>query len=315
MKRKLVARRRTSFKSIAILTLLPVGAFVVYFGWIWANQQLHHVGQAPPPVQLDSTIPPPRVGQAPTPVLPTPVPSPPVKSPAPVKRQASAPAVQHHSGEIVLILDDVGFDHQPIDLAMKIDPNVNFSILPNGAEAQSFAEKLHENGFELLCHLPMEPLDYPHQQPGRNAILTSMSDEEIAAKTRLNVESVPHARGVNNHMGSRATLDSRVMRDVLTALPKDLYFIDSKTSEHSIAGRMAREMNIPTASRNVFLDDIQTESAVKKQVILLSAIAQQRGLAIGIGHPHPVTIRVLNAMAPELRAKGLRFVRASDAVR
>ncbi len=311
MKRKLVARRRqSSFKSIAVLTLLPVGAFFVWFAVHWANQQLHQKNeqQAKPPVAPLELVQPhaPVGGQAPPPV---PVPS------KPAQRQARAPVVHTHSGEIVLILDDVGFDHQPIEQAMKIDPNVNFSILPNGAEAQAFAERLHENGFELLCHLPMEPIDYPRQQPGRNAILTSMSDAEIAEKTRLNVESVPHARGVNNHMGSRATLDSRVMRDVLTALPKDLYFIDSRTSDHSIAGRMARDMNIPTASRNVFLDDIQSESAVKKQVALLSAIAQQKGLAIGIGHPHPVTIRVLNEMAPELRAKGLRFVRASDAVR
>jgi len=310
VKRKLVARRRSSFKSIAVLTLLPVGAFLIWYAFSWANQQLHQrkeqQARAPvapsEPVKRATLV----EGQAP----------PPVRVPvAPPQRQSKAPAVRHHSGEIVLILDDVGFDHQPIEQAMKIDPNVNFSILPNGAEAEAFAATLHENGFELLCHLPMEPIDYPRQQPGRNAILMSMSDEEITAKTRLNVESVPYARGVNNHMGSRATLDSRVMRDVLTALPKDLYFIDSRTSEHSIAGRMAHEMNIRTASRNVFLDDIQTESAVKKQVALLSAIAQQRGLAIGIGHPHPVTIRVLNEMAPELRAKGLRFVRASDAVR
>jgi len=235
-------------------------------------------------------------------VIPTPPPKPKPQKPA------------LHRGSIVLILDDVGFEHQPIDDAMRIDPNVNFSILPNGAEARTFAEKLHARGFELLCHLPMEPLDYPKQQPGANAIFTSMSDDEIAATTRRNIESVPNARGVNNHMGSRATLDSRVMRDVLTALPKDLYFIDSKTSGGSIAGRMAKQMNIPTASRNVFLDDVQSERAVRKQVEVLSELAQERGVAVAIGHPYPVTIRVLNELAPELRARGLRFVRASDAV-
>jgi len=299
VKRGPVARRQSSLKSIATLTLLPVGAFIAYFGWRWAHTRLPVGGQAPSPVVLTSSAlkpPTPRQARAPVPPLDT-------------------KAKQQHHGRIVLILDDVGFDHQPIDEAMRIDPNVNFSILPNGSEARAFADRLNARGFELLCHLPMEPIDYPKQQPGANSILMSMSDAEIAATTRLNVESVPYARGVNNHMGSRATADSRVMRDVLGALPKDVYFIDSRTSGDSIAGRMARQLNIPTASRNVFLDDVQSERAVRRQIEMLSSIAAERGVAVGIGHPYPVTIRVLNELAPSLRARGFRFVRASEVVR
>jgi uncharacterized protein len=296
-RRRLVQRRDSSFRTIATLTLLPVIGFIAYFGWRWIRES---------PVER----------QAPSPVVRASV----IK--APDKRQASAPVAppeakpkSRQHGAIVLILDDVGFEHQPIDEAMHIDPNVNFSILPNGSEARTFAGRLNARGFELLCHLPMEPIDYPKQQPGADAIFISMSDAEIAATTRRNVESVPHARGVNNHMGSRATLDARVMRDVLSALPKELYFIDSKTSGGSIAGRMAREMSIPTASRNVFLDDVQSERAVRRQVEMLSQIAAERGVAVGIGHPYPVTIRVLNELAPSLRARGFRFVRASEVVR
>jgi len=296
VKRKPVARRNSSFRTIATLTLLPIAGLIAYFGWRFIQRLSPVERQAPSPVVRSSVIKPPE-GQAKAPVAP------PAEKP------------KHHHGSIVLILDDVGFEHQPIDEAMRIDPNVNFSILPNGSEARTFAERLNARGFELLCHLPMEPIDYPKQQPGANAIFTSMSDAEIAATTRRNVESVPNARGVNNHMGSRATLDSRVMRDVLKALPKDLYFIDSKTSGGSIAGRMAKEMNIPTASRNVFLDDVQSERAVRRQVEMLSSIAEERGVAVGIGHPYAVTIRVLNELAPSLRARGFRFVRASEVVR
>jgi uncharacterized protein len=273
-------------RTIAKLTLIPVIAVLGFFVWRFLTVER----QASSPVVVPASM---------------------------INRQARTPVAppQKPRGAIVLILDDVGFDHQPIAEAMRIDPNVNFSILPNGARAQQFARELDANGFELLCHLPMEPLDYPRQSPGANAVLTSMSDAEIAAVTRANVEAVPHARGVNNHMGSRATLDPRVMHDVLRALPKDLYFIDSKTTGGSIAGKLAREMNIPTASRNVFLDDTQSEAAVRRQVAALESLAAQRGVAVGIGHPYPVTIRVLNAMAPALRARGFRFVRASEIVR
>jgi len=304
VRRKPIQRRDSSFKTIATLTLLPVAGLIVFFAWRFLQGTGAGVGQAPSPV-IGASMMKPKGGQAGAPV--------PTQKQAPETKPEPKPHPGH--GSIVLILDDVGFEHQPIDQAMRIDPNVNFSILPNGSEAQNFAERLSAHGFELLCHLPMEPIDYPKQQPGANAIYTSMTDAEIAATTRRNVESVPRARGVNNHMGSRATLDSRVMRDVLTALPKDLYFIDSKTSGGSIAGRMAKEMNIPTASRNVFLDDVQSERAVRRQIEMLSSIAAERGVAVGIGHPYPVTIRVLNELAPSLRARGFRFVRASEAVR
>jgi polysaccharide deacetylase 2 family uncharacterized protein YibQ len=223
---------------------------------------------------------------------------------------APAPA-----GEIVLILDDVGFDHQRLSEAMAIDPNLNFAVLPNGIRSAESAEALNSRGFEILCHLPMEPEGFPRVSPGEGAILTSMSDGDIREATRRNIGGVPHARGVNNHMGSRATADRRVMRDVLEALPRGDYFIDSRTGRGSVAESTARAMNIPTASRDIFLDDVQTEPAIRRQLAELVAHASTAGVALGIGHLYPVTVRVLTAEVPVLRARGYRFLRASQAVR
>jgi polysaccharide deacetylase 2 family uncharacterized protein YibQ len=196
---------------------------------------------------------------------------------------------------------------------MSLDPNVNCSILPNGTKSAELAERLNDRGFEILCHLPMEPRG--NHAPGRNAILTSMSNDEIARVTRENVESIPHARGVNNHMGSRATTDRRVMTNVLGALPRGMYFIDSRTIGGSVAAEVARELNVRTATRNVFLDDEATESAVRRQLASLARTAEERGVAVAIGHPYPVTMRVLAAEIPALRARGFRLVRASEVVR
>jgi polysaccharide deacetylase 2 family uncharacterized protein YibQ len=197
---------------------------------------------------------------------------------------------------------------------MTIDPNVNFAVLPNGNKTTEFAAELHAHGFELLCHLPMEPEGFPRISPGAGAVLTSMPDEEIARLTRTNIETIPFARGVNNHMGSRATADRRVMKDVLSALPHGMYFIDSKTTGSSVAGSLARTMRVRTASRNVFLDDVQSEAAIRKQLAELTRTAASRGVAVGIGHMYPSTIRVLTDEAPQLRAAGFRFIRASEAV-
>jgi len=226
------------------------------------------------------------------------------------KQQTPQPA----GSRIVLILDDVGFDHQPLVPAMAIDPNVNFAVLPNSRNARQVAATLHARGFEVLCHLPMEPEGYPAVSPGDGAVLTTMSDAEIVRATRANIGSVPFARGVNNHMGSRATADRRVMTSVLGALPDGMYFIDSKTTGSSVAGALAHSMRVKTASRSVFLDDVQSETEIRRQLTSLAEAAQERGVAVGIGHMYPSTIKVLGDAAPALRARGVRFVRASAVV-
>ena len=284
-RRRLPRRKRSSFHNVALLLILPIGGLLVFFAWMFVRSIVRIPIFRPPRLQASAL---PRVT----------VPRPPA-----------------HRGNVVLILDDVGFDHQPLNAAMAIDANVNFSVLPNAPHGVDFANALHARGFEVLCHLPMEPEGFPRISPGGGAVLTSMSDEEITRTTSANVASVPHARGVNNHMGSRATADRRVMRDVLSSLPAGMYFIDSRTSGASIGAAVARQMKIPTASRNVFLDDVQTSAGVRQQLELLRRTAEERGVAIGIGHMYPVTIAVLTHEAPRLRAEGFRFIRASEAVR
>ena len=279
--RRKLPLRASSFKSVARLMLIPVGAILLFFFWSFLN---HAVSVLPRP------------GTSAKPVV-----------------AASTMGVQHR-GDIVLILDDVGFDHQPLSEAMTIDPNVNFAILPNGQRSTEFAATLHGRGFELLCHLPMEPEGFPRISPGAGAVLTTMSDSEIARTTRMNVNAIPFALGVNNHMGSRATADKRVMTDVLGALPKGMYFIDSKTTGSSVAGSIAHAMQVKTASRNVFLDDAREDAAIRHQLDELSKAAAAHGVAVGIGHMYPSTVKVLTEEAPALRANGFRFLRASSVV-
>ena len=96
---------------------------------------------------------------------------------------------------------------------------------------------------------------------------------------------------------------------------KGLFFIDSKTTPHSIGYSLAREMGLETASRNVFIDNIQDEVAIKGQLEQLAAIARRKGSAIGICHPHKTTISALTSLLPELRRSGINFVYVADLVR
>ncbi len=285
--RSLTPRRAGSY--IFAMLLLPVAALVLFFLWGFLHGAISEI-RRPASVHKEASA------------LTT----------APSTASTTRSAVTH--GNIVLILDDVGFDHQPLEAAMSIDPNVNFAVLPNGKRSSELAAVLHDRGFELLCHLPMEPEGFPRISPGDGAVLTSMSDGQIAQTTRANVEAIPFALGVNNHMGSRATADRRVMTDVLGALPKGMYFIDSRTTGSSLASSIAHTMRVKTASRNVFLDDVQDATAIRRQLDELVQTAASHGFAIGIGHMYASTVEVLAEEAPKLRASGFRFVRASSVV-
>ncbi|MCM2315247.1 MAG: divergent polysaccharide deacetylase family protein, partial [Thermoanaerobaculia bacterium] len=143
---------------------------------------------------------------------------PPAKPP---KRLPGDSAVATGSKRIVLILDDVGFENQPLEAAAAIDAALTFAVIPTAPRAVKAAAMLTERGFEVICHLPMEPLDYPRQSPGREAILVSLTNEEIRERTRAGLRAVPNASGVNNHMGSRATRDRRVMENVAEVLREE----------------------------------------------------------------------------------------------
>jgi len=112
---------------------------------------------------------------------------------------------------IVLILDDVGFENQPLEDAASIDAPLTFAVIPTAPRAKESATMLSGRGFQILCHLPMEPLDFPRQSPGPEAILVSLSDEEIRRRTLEGLRAVPEAVGVNHPQGTRATPRGRGM--------------------------------------------------------------------------------------------------------
>jgi len=235
---------------------------------------------------------------------------------APVAPSAATKTPGKGARKIVLIIDDVGYENQPLEKAAAIDARLNFAVIPGTPRATRSAEFLASRGFEVLCHLPMEPLDYPNVSPGDRAIFTSMPDDEIRRLARENIDSIPYVKGVNNHMGSRATRDRRVMQSVADVLLQEgVYFIDSRTAGSSIAAQVTRSAGIPTGTRDVFLDDDPSERAVRRQLKLLAHLSESRKFVIGIGHVYPTTVNVLRDEIPRLTKEGYEFLFASEVLR
>ncbi len=214
---------------------------------------------------------------------------------------------------LALIIDDCGqwpvtehgFIAMPVALTMSVLPHVRY-----GSE---IAHDAQAAGKGVMLHLPMEPMSGIDPGPGR--ITTKMDDAAIAAQVRNDIASVPLATGVNNHEGSRATSDDRVMRDVAAVLAADhLFFIDSLTAGTSVAARDARAAGIPTARRDVFLDNVAEVDATEAQLRRAAAVAKANGGAIAIGHPRPTTLAAVRALVPQLQSEGITFVLARDLV-
>ena len=140
-----------------------------------------------------------------------------------------------------------------------------------------------------------------------------MSADQVNSTLAGMLETVPHAAGVNNHEGSRATADAPLMQALMPALrARNLFFIDSRTTATTLAYTTAEQDGVLAASRKVFLDDTPTKEAVIAQLELAARDAQLDRSAIAIGHPHPATIAALAQEVPALESRGVRIVFASD---
>ncbi|MDT8317854.1 MAG: divergent polysaccharide deacetylase family protein [bacterium] len=216
--------------------------------------------------------------------------------------------------KLAIIIDDIGFNESYIDL-INISVPLTLAVIPHTEYAVSAALAGSEAGLEIMMHLPMEPKGYPEADPGKWALLTNMKEEEILKNVNANFARLPDVMGVNNHMGSRFTEYAEGMKVVLEEVKKrGLFFVDSRTSYRSRAYSIAREMGIKSAERSIFLDNVQTKSAISQQMAKAVKAAKEKGKAIAIGHPSKATILTLAEIAPHLIDEGVELVFASAIV-
>lgn len=214
--------------------------------------------------------------------------------------------------QLAIVIDDFGYTGDPIGPFTSIDRPLTFAVLPHQPHTQEAASRGLAAGQEIFLHLPMEPLS-PTEHREKTTITTAMGDQEIQQTVMRALANVPGVSGINNHQGSKATADQRVMKNVLTVVKgQQLLFIDSRTSGGSIAYKMAKEMNITSGENYIFLDNSSDVEAIKQQLRYAGRIAIRENGAIAIGHARPATAVALQQMIPELEADGIKLVFASQ---
>jgi hypothetical protein len=245
------------------------------------------------------------------PIAKTPPQALPPETPPHTPPQPGRSAAPHTQPRLALIIDDCGqwlttergFIALPVTLTLSVLPDVRFN--------QTIEREAVDGNKGVMLHLPMETLS--GRNPGRGKITTEMDDQAIIAQVERDLGDVDLARGVNNHEGSKATANVRVMNDLMAVLARrDRFFIDSRTNRASVAEHIATQRGVATARRDVFLDNRADVKYTEGQLRVAAAIAMRDGSAIAIGHPRPSTLAAVRAMIPELQADGIKFVLAAD---
>ena len=204
---------------------------------------------------------------------------------------------------IAVIIDDMGYHQQIGRRLLALDLNLTFSFLPKAPYTKKQEEQAWEQGHDVLLHLPMQAHNSAYD-PGPGALYLQYSPQRIQALVAKDLKTVPHAIGSNNHMGSRFTENREAMHEVLAVLKKrGLFFVDSYTTAASTGLDEARRMGVPTARRHVFLDNVQDEKKICRQIDRLVALAMKKGWAIGIGHPHQATLDALTDCGQRMQTR------------
>lgn len=214
------------------------------------------------------------------------------------------------ASQVALIIDDMGNNQQDA-LAFALPANVAFAILPNKALSKTYSNRAAAQQREVMLHMPMESLAGTNQE--KNVLLSSMAPQQIVHTLKMALSTVPHAVGVNNHMGSRLTQLTLPMSVTMEFLSEQgLFFVDSRTTRYSKAEIIAKKNGVLSVKRNVFLDHTPNHEHIDKQFHRLLRLSKKYGYAVGIAHPYPQTIEYLKVNLATLRQLGIELVKLSD---
>ncbi len=263
--------------------------------------------EAPVPLPHEPLTPDPEEQPA-APVVPAPAAPQVALAPPPIPAwQAFAVPAKPARAMVAVIIDDMGLDRRRSGKVVELPAPLTLSYMTYAPQAAQQTAQAHAHGHELMMHMPMQPL--ADLDAGPDVLTDKLPPDELRRRVEADLDRFRGFVGVNNHMGSRFTANAPGMRIVMNSLKnRGLLFIDSMTTEKSVGSATAREAGVPTAKRNIFLDDIDDQAAVMSQLAKAEEQARKTGSVIVIGHPHDHTTAALAAWLPTLAKKGLTLV-------
>jgi len=218
-----------------------------------------------------------------------------------------------HSGQVAVVIDDFGYKmDETINDFLNIPFPITFAIIPGTDYAQQIAKKAHEAGYDILIHLPMEPLRSKVEQDGFT-IMANMSERQVEQIVKKSMEVIPNAIGVNNHMGSKATANRMTMARLMRVLKKyNLLFLDSLTNRKSVAYQLANQTGVSALRMTTYLDNPNNSKTVSQKLEGVINNLDRAPNPIIIGHSRKETAQILTEEIPRWAYSGVSFVRLNQ---
>jgi polysaccharide deacetylase 2 family uncharacterized protein YibQ len=230
----------------------------------------------------------------------------------------SQPATEMKTKKVAIVIDDFGNNMDGTKEMLNLPIPFTVAVMPFLPSTKQDAQLAHDKGHEVILHLPMEPVRGKKSWLGPGAITTDLSNDEIHKRIVAAIEDVPYAIGINNHMGSKATADERVMKILIDICKeKNLILLDSRTTPKSLIGKLAGQRGVPYSENQLFFDDLYTYSHISKQMTKFKKLVRQKDTVIAIGHvgpPGKKTAQVIKEAIPIIQ-KEANFVPISQTMK
>ena len=211
---------------------------------------------------------------------------------------------------IALIVEGLGVSaNATSDAIAKLPSQVTLGFVPYGAQVAALAAQARAAGHELLLQVPMEPFDYPDNDPGPQTLLTSLTPEQNIDRLHWVMSQFQGYVGLANSMGARFTASETSFTPILHETAKrGLIFVDDGSNPRSVAGQIAGANNLPFARADVIIDTVPTPGEIDRALARLEMAARERGVAVGIASALPVSIEQIAKWAKSAASRGLLLV-------
>jgi len=218
-------------------------------------------------------------------------------------------------GNLVFVIDDAGNNLRELEPFLRIPFPLTIAVLPGLPYSAEAARRIRAAGKEVILHQPMEAVG--GQYPGPGTIYSGMSADEIKSILIRNIAEIGPVVGMNNHQGSKITMDREAMETILAfCAANDLYFLDSRTISESVVPVVAREMGMAIAERNIFIDNEQNKDAMLRFIESGLVRAGRNGSAVMLGHTwSPDLAPLLAEQFPLFTQQGYTIMTVSDIIK
>ena len=207
--------------------------------------------------------------------------------------------------KIAVIIGGLGLSQAATEAAIQQLPGaISLAFVPYARDLEGWIAQARAAGHEVLLELPMEPFDYPNNDPGPHTLLTTLDSDENLTRLDWLLSRFTGYVGVTNFMGAKFTASADSMEPILAELnDRGLLYLDSKATRNSVAGDITAELEMPSVVSNKFIDRVASRVAIDARLFELERIAKSSGTAVGIGFPYPVTVERVSEWARALRQK------------